>query len=547
MIAASVRALSRRPGVAVLLVAAAVSVVAWWITFRAGAVMLYSDAISHLNIARLVFDGRQDGLAQLGTVWLPLSHVLDLGLVWQTTLWKTAIAGSVVSMVAFVGGAFAVYRLVALLGGRRIPAVVALLVYLTNLNLLYLQSTPMTEPTYIALFLLGLYQLARYLRFGSTGALIGAGAFAGLGALDRYDGWFVAAVMAGVVVVNELRVSRRTPAEAAGAAMLFAFPALTAMAIWFGWNWLLFGDPLYAFLGPYSAHAQQAALESSAGLFDKGQMFGSMRTYATVAVVDVGYIVTGLGAAGWLAFVLANDRYRLTARLLLAVSAGSVLVFNVLALFLGFSVVEFPGLHSAFGDAMFNVRYGVLALPVAAIGTGLLAGFRRFAPWPLVVAVLLQLAVTAHTGIGSVEDPAQSIAHADTAEISRELSRDVRPGQVVMMSFASRNPVAYNSGLELRAFLQEGVSSQWKPAVKTPSAYADFVVMGNRSNPDTLYESFVVARNPDFNTHYRLVFAGRSTSIYERTACTALPRTGPEHPATATCTAAGGATGSGTR
>ena len=36
----------------------------------------YGDAIAHLHIARRVFDSHRPGLSQLGSVWLPLPHLL---------------------------------------------------------------------------------------------------------------------------------------------------------------------------------------------------------------------------------------------------------------------------------------------------------------------------------------------------------------------------------------------------------------------------------------------------------------------------------------
>ena len=44
--------------------------------FQRGDVLLYGDAVAHLNIARRVFDSKTPGLLQLGTVWLPLPHLL---------------------------------------------------------------------------------------------------------------------------------------------------------------------------------------------------------------------------------------------------------------------------------------------------------------------------------------------------------------------------------------------------------------------------------------------------------------------------------------
>ena len=44
--------------------------------YRHGDVLLYGDAVAHINIARRVFDSKTPGLLQLGTVWLPLPHLL---------------------------------------------------------------------------------------------------------------------------------------------------------------------------------------------------------------------------------------------------------------------------------------------------------------------------------------------------------------------------------------------------------------------------------------------------------------------------------------
>ena len=86
---------------------------AYIITDRLGAVLLYDDSISHLEIARRVLDSTSPGLAQLGSVWLPLPHLVMLPLVWDNTLYYNGFAGSIPSMIAFVGMAVLMYRLVA--------------------------------------------------------------------------------------------------------------------------------------------------------------------------------------------------------------------------------------------------------------------------------------------------------------------------------------------------------------------------------------------------------------------------------------------------
>nr|MBA3723663.1 hypothetical protein [Candidatus Levybacteria bacterium] len=59
------------------------SIIAWYISYVSGLITTYNDAMSHMNIARLVIDNQEPGLAQLGSVWLPLNHILPLVFVWN--------------------------------------------------------------------------------------------------------------------------------------------------------------------------------------------------------------------------------------------------------------------------------------------------------------------------------------------------------------------------------------------------------------------------------------------------------------------------------
>ena len=79
---------------------------------RRGDVLLYGDAVAHINIARRVFDSRTPGLLQLGTVWLPLPHLLMIPFLLSNWMWQTGVGGSIPSMVAYVFGAVGIFRLV---------------------------------------------------------------------------------------------------------------------------------------------------------------------------------------------------------------------------------------------------------------------------------------------------------------------------------------------------------------------------------------------------------------------------------------------------
>src|SRR3954468_3179684 len=80
--------------------------------FRNGEVMLYGDAVAHINIARRVFDSKTPGLLQLGTVWLPLPHLLMIPFLISNWMWKTGAGGSIPSMIAYVFGTVGIFCLV---------------------------------------------------------------------------------------------------------------------------------------------------------------------------------------------------------------------------------------------------------------------------------------------------------------------------------------------------------------------------------------------------------------------------------------------------
>ena len=90
---------------------ACVSIFSFLFYFRRGEVLLYGDAVAHINIARRVFDSRTPGLLQLGTVWLPLPHLLMIPFLLSTSLWQTGIGGSIPSMAAYIFGVIGVFRL----------------------------------------------------------------------------------------------------------------------------------------------------------------------------------------------------------------------------------------------------------------------------------------------------------------------------------------------------------------------------------------------------------------------------------------------------
>ena len=93
-------------------IAAFTSIAAFSFYLRHSDLLLYGDAVAHINIARRVFDSRTPGLLQLGTVWLPLPHLLMLPFLTLRWLWQSGVGGSIPSLFAYVLSVIGIFRLV---------------------------------------------------------------------------------------------------------------------------------------------------------------------------------------------------------------------------------------------------------------------------------------------------------------------------------------------------------------------------------------------------------------------------------------------------
>src|SRR5215831_3019957 len=281
--------------------AACTSIFTFLFYFKNGEVLLYGDAVAHINIARRVFDSKTPGLLQLGTVWLPLPHLVMIPFLTSTRMWQSGAGGSIPSMIAYVFGVVGILRLTRGApsgsnppdGVARTTGWIAAIIYGANPNLMYMQSTAMGEAVYLAFFVWAVAYLSEWVR-GNPAALIRCGLCLAGASLTRYDGWFLAAVIAAVVVlrillnrgapkeiemgggenknVGALRLAAfarrgkakpnakgnlRETTQASGSQQVVRFMLITAAApaFWLAYNAIVYRNPLEFENGPYSAKA----------------------------------------------------------------------------------------------------------------------------------------------------------------------------------------------------------------------------------------------------------------------------------------------------
>ena len=62
---------------------------------------LYGDGLAHMEGARRIFDSITPGYEEIGSVWLPLYHLICAPLAINDFLWRSGLAGGLVSSAAF--------------------------------------------------------------------------------------------------------------------------------------------------------------------------------------------------------------------------------------------------------------------------------------------------------------------------------------------------------------------------------------------------------------------------------------------------------------
>src|SRR4030042_1804782 len=254
-----------------------ISTASFIIFYLNGLGLAYNDARSHLDIGRRVVEGLKPGLAQLGSVWLPLQHFLMIPTIWNVFMWHSGFSGALISMISFIGTGYLIYRYLQKMGVGMLGRLVGVFIFITNINILYLQSTAMTELLLIVTMLAGVYELMIWHNTDKILPLIKASFWIFLASLVRYDGWFLIAFGAVLIVVHTAK--KRIYKITEGTLVFFSTLAALGIVLWFFWNLLIFKDPLYFVFGPFAAHTQQAQQEAAGELATKGNLLLSAKIY----------------------------------------------------------------------------------------------------------------------------------------------------------------------------------------------------------------------------------------------------------------------------
>jgi uncharacterized membrane protein HdeD (DUF308 family) len=489
---------SRKESLAVLACCALGSLAAVVWSWQHGALLNYGDAIAHLHIARRVIDSHRPGLTQLGSVWLPLPHLLLIPFVAVYSWWANGIAGAIPSSLAYMAACTGIYRL-----ARRwlqpLPAALGLAFFATNPNLLYLQTTALTEP----LFLCEMIWIALWLVEWSTcleatpgrakrllwciGSALAAAIF------TRYDGWILALLVwtcVGVVLLRRGELRSRT-------FWLASVLVVAAPLTWFVYNAAVFGDWLDFARGPYSAKAIELRTAAPGWPPHPGwhNPWVSLLFYGKAAEMDAAAATWGnallaltVFGTAWGAFIARRRAFAWALFLWLP------LPFYVYSVAFGSVPIFVP---PWWPHSWYNTRYGMEMLPAFALALGFAAHFvltavAEFKPreskgnWTAFVAAVLFAIV----GLNAVEvvreNPLTYVEGIKNAESRKQFEAEIppalrsllaqRPGGIVLMETSVYPQLVALTGIPLRQTINESDKEFYSAALGAPAEHAAIVV-----------------------------------------------------------------------
>jgi hypothetical protein len=486
-----VRPATREETFPVALAAVLLSFVALLLCFSRGYLLLYGDAVAHLGIARRILDSRNPGLIQLGGVWLPLPHLLMLPFVQKLEWWQNGLAGAWPSLLCYIASVAGLYRLARHLLTPR-WAVAATAFYALNPNLLYLATTAMTEPLFVALLIwiaLLTVECVADIHSARTGIvarrLILVSVFILAAVYTRYDGWVVGATV-WCVLTFVLARHRDVWRRVAPSFVIFTLLVAVGPISWLAYNQHFFHDPLDFIRGPYSASAIEKKTATSGSEHYHGwhSPFWALVYYVRTAQVDAAFWETGflVMAAAVGGMILAIRRRMALPALLLWVP----LPFYVYSIAYGSVPIFIPQLWP---HSYYNSRYGLEMLPALALFAFLalqwietrLGESQPFAKKLMQPIALLLIALNAvgmmyRTPLVLKEAINNSITRVgfETA-VGRQLLTFPK-GSVILMYNSDHVGALQYAGIPLRQTINEGDYDSFQAALAAPAEHAAYVV-----------------------------------------------------------------------
>ena len=510
------------------LVASLTGLAAVLYSYGAGILNLHYDGVARLNIARRVLDHPAPHYSHLGTIWLPLQHLLLLPWVQNDFLWSTGLAGSIISALAFSAACCCLFELSRRMHGSEWAAGLSVAAFGLNPNVLYLQSTPLGEMLYIALFLAALLALVKFVEEASVASAVACAGWVLLASLTRYDGWFLAPLGAVIPLVATFRSPRPTRRLLLMIATYSAI-ATSGMAGWLIYNQSAFGDPLAFMKGEYATQHNISRIVADSGMErypPQGNALNALAYYLEAARLGAGGLLLIAGGLGFFTVVWWRGwkKPALWPGILCFLFPPAFYIFNLMR---GTGIIYVPRFPP---HGILNVRYAALLIPglclfLPGIVTTLVHAIRQAgrltwlsgetgAKWGVgaVLAALVTSSVwqltRGMTGVAFVREAyVNGFERRQTDYQAAAFFRTHYDGQRILIDLGQHGIIPQQARIPLIKLVNEATG--WQSALTRPSLFVSWIVV---QEGDGVWKFPV--NNQDLEAHFEKVF--EATSPFEK-------------------------------
>jgi hypothetical protein len=458
-----------------------------------GLTLSHYDAKAHLVVARRIVDSLRPGWWQVGAVWLPLPHLLNVIPVQIDWLYHTGLFGVAISIASFVATTTMLFWLVARATWSHAAAAAAVVVYAAQPDVLYLQSTPMTEPLLMALCLASVTLLWQWIDGGAVTSVRTPGIALALACLTRYEAWPITVAALGLAF-GTLHSRGLSIQQAAAATLRLGLYPMIAFLAFLVWSRASVGEWLVT--GGFYIVDNPAYREPIRAL---GAVWYGLRQVN-------GPVTVGMGAAALLVLLGAAMRFRRYRPLLIVLALGASAALPLYAFWEG---------HP------FRVRYmvvlGIAVAAVTGLGIGLLPRGRA------VVAALVSAVALIETPPFSPRAPMVLEAQWDrprSIERQRVTScladaRDDLPILASMGSLAHYMHETSHAGFELRDYIHEGIGQIWTDSLVAARRHAGWVLIEEQAEGGDMLAKLRDS-SPEFLKGFERVCEGGGVALYRR-------------------------------
>jgi len=468
--------------------------------------LYYGDAVSHLYSARRFVDSNDPGLIQMGTVWLPLPHLIMMPFSLDDSLFSTGLAG-LVNLPLHALTAVLIYKIIFIQTKKPYIAIIGGLLYATNPNLLYLGITAMTEVSFLLFFVASVYFLQKWLVVENNFRyILLASFFISLATLCRYEAWILAPILVLFAVYYAIKFRNKKSAVI----LLISLISFSGILFWIGWNQIIYDNPLeFANTQFYAASSQ--AVERPYRDFLYLQPQNVLYIYGAAAAMIAGPILF-LAAGGYFSYF--KDKSKIIPKSIYFFMSLPVL-FTLFTMFVGIGEMS---------QWWFNARFATFLVPLAivlsAITLSRIEKINKRLAFGIVIVLFVFQISTPTFGVVTYLDAYGGWVYKQAPyakQTSDFLYDNYNDGKILIMTGSSQaHRIMISSGVDLIDF-NEGIESFLsKSYFKEPWNYNKWIVIGAEPDSDSANAVKFWSDNKDMlKMHYDVVYQNQYYQVFK--------------------------------